>query len=165
MPTSRAATTFALAATLALAPLDAGSAAEAVGQVTSPKTIVGSWLVQITPTIQPPFTSLSTFTQDGGFIATDSSSLVAPLYSPGLGQWSFAPHRNNTYDLTFLNLLTDEHGAFAGIAKVRARGSLTNGRREFEGTFAVDVFDPAGALVFSDDGTLHGTRIKLEPLP
>jgi hypothetical protein len=158
----RIAATLALAATLAVAPVHAASTASAAA---TPKTIVGAWQLQITPAIQPIFTALTTFAADGSVVETNSLALVDPLSSPGHGRWAFAPHENNTYDVTFVNLLTDEHGDFAGTAKVRARMSLTDRRNGLEGTFEVDVLDPAGAVVFSDHGTLQAARIEVEPLP
>jgi hypothetical protein len=152
---------LAVAATLAVAPLHAASTAPGTA---APKTIVGAWQLQITPEIQPIFTALTTFTADGNVAETNSLALVTPLSSPGHGRWAFAPHENTTFDLTFVNLLTDEQGAFAGTAEVRARVSLTDRRNGLEGTFEVDVRDPAGAVVFSDHGTVHGARIEVQPL-
>jgi hypothetical protein len=142
MLASRLATTLALTATLAVAPLHAASTSYTAGQAAGSKTIVGAWRLQITPTIQPVFTSLTLFTADGGVIETNSLALVPPLQSPGHGQWAFAAHQNTTFDVTFVNLLTDEHGDFAGTARVSARMSLTNRRNGLEGTFQVDILDP-----------------------
>jgi hypothetical protein len=46
----------------------------------------------------------------------------------------------------------------------RARGSLPARRNGLDGTSEVDVRDPAGAVVFSDHGTVHGARIEVQPL-
>jgi len=130
-------------------------------QVQKHNDVTGSWIVNVSPTIQPHFIGLVTFTKDGGF--TETNSLGIPLESPGHGVWVRTGHRE--FALMFLNLEVDANGNFAGTGKVRATLTLDDAGNEMNGPFQVEVFDPDGNFLFSDSGTVHATRINVEPLP
>jgi hypothetical protein len=118
----------------------------ASGQVTSnakgspdhePKTIVGAWLTNVTPTLQPPFVSLGTFNSDGGLSNTTSASLAFPTETPGHGQW--VRTGRDTFAITFLALIGDSPGKLAATAKGRATLTLGDSGDEFTGVFQVDL--------------------------
>lgn len=125
-------------------------------------TIVGSWFTTVQPTVIPPFIGLGTFTADGGVINTVSVSLGSPLESPGHGRWVRTGGR--TYALTFVTLTADQAGNLLWTSKVRANLTLTANGDASTGVFKVEVFDPSGALIASDTGTVHSIRITVEPL-
>jgi hypothetical protein len=52
-----------------------------------PKTLVGAWFVDVTPTLVPPFLSLGTFSRDGTLTNISVPSLGSPPESPGYGVW------------------------------------------------------------------------------
>jgi hypothetical protein len=126
------------------------------------KTIVGAWFSTVTPTAIPPFVGLGTFTADGGLVNTTSLSLGAPPESPGHGRWVRTGRR--TYDVTFFTVSADAAGNHILTSKVRATLRLSADGNEFTGVFQVDVFDPNGALLGSDTGTIKSRRIQVEPL-
>jgi hypothetical protein len=132
------------------------------GAEQKPKTLVGSWWTDVQPTVMPPFLGLGTFTADGGVINTTSLSLASPLESPGHGQWIQTGPR--TFAITFFTLNADSAGTVLWTSKVRATVKLSTSGDEFTGTFRVDVFAPDGSPIGSDTGTVHSTRIKVEPL-
>jgi hypothetical protein len=140
-----------------------GAAGAKGGDTKGPKTVVGAWLVDVTPVIQPAFVSLTTFTEDGGVIETNSLAIGSPPETPGHGRW----HRTGSRDftMTFWNILGDGSGGFAGTAKIKAAVRVHTNGDAWQGTFEVDVYDPTGTEVFSDSGTVSATRIKVEPLP
>jgi hypothetical protein len=126
------------------------------------KTLVGSWWSEVQPTVMPPFLGLGTFTADGGVINTTSLSLASPLESPGHGRWIQTGPR--TFAITFFTLSADSTGAVLWTFKVGGTVQLSKDGDEFTGVFRVDVFEPGGSLVGSDTGTVHSTRIQVEPL-
>jgi hypothetical protein len=126
------------------------------------KTIVGAWFSTVHPTLRPAIAGLGTFTSDGGLTNTTTDALAFPTETPGHGRWVRTGRR--TYAITFLVLLGAPDGSFAATAKVRANLTLSASGDEFSGVFQIDLFDPAGAPIVSDTGTVTGTRIKVEPL-
>lgn len=125
------------------------------------KTVVGSWFVTVTPTVLPPFVGLTTFSADGGLSETNALTLASSLESPGHGQWiRIKPRR---YAVTFVNLEVNPDGSFAGIGKVRSTITLGQTGNDWSGTFQVELLDPDGNLLFSDNGTVSATRITVEP--
>ena len=154
------------AAVLALslvATADRGAAAAENSGLTAPVTVVGAWMVDVTPAVMPAFVGLTTFTLDGGVIETNSLAIGSPPETAGHGRWQRTGLRD--FALTFWNVLGDGSGGFAGRAKVRARVRVQPDGNVWSGAFQVDVYDPSGTLVFSDSGTVSATRIRVEPLP
>jgi hypothetical protein len=125
-------------------------------------TIVGSWFSTVRPTLVPAFVGLGTFTADGGVINTASLSLASPLESPGHGAWVRTGGR--TFAATFVTFNADATGNVVWTSKVRANVTVTDRGDAFTGVFKVEVFDPSGALIVSDTGTVQATRISVEPL-
>jgi hypothetical protein len=127
------------------------------------KTLVGAWFIDVHPTLIPAFVSLGTFSIDGTLTNISSVSLGTPPESPGYGVWVRTGRR--TYASTFQTIMGDGAGGLGGTQKVRATATLGSGGDRLTGVFQVDVFDPSGALIVSDTGTVEGRRIKVEALP
>jgi hypothetical protein len=127
-----------------------------------PKTIVGAWLTNVTPTLQPAFVGLGTFNSDGTLTNTTSAALAFPTETPGHGAW--VRTGRHTFAVTFVALIGDAAGSIFATAKVRATLTIGESGDEFTGVFRIDLIDPSGVLIVSDTGTVHGTRIKVEPL-
>ena len=70
--------------------------------------------------------------------------------------------KHRRYALTFVNLEVNPDGSFAGTGRVRSQIHLTPGGDEWSGTFEVDILDPDGNVLFTDSGTVSGTRIAVE---
>jgi len=126
------------------------------------KTLVGAWFITVTPTLRPAFVSVGTFSSDGTLTNISSPSLGFPPESPGYGVWVKTGKRTSA--ITFVTVLGDGAGNFAGTDKVRAILTVSSTGDGISGVFRVDVFDPGGMLIVSDTGTVQGTRIKVEPL-
>ncbi len=134
------------------------------------KSLAGAWFSTVTPTLIPPFVSVGTFERGGTLTNISSVSLAFPPgviasgvpESPGYGVW--AKTGPQTYAVTFLTITGDGTGGFAGTQKVRATLTIGPDGDQFDGVFQVDVLDPGGSLIVSDTGTIHGVRIKVQPL-
>ena len=161
--------TFArvLVAAAALATLSHVSSAHVTAQENldsgrGPKTLVGAWFVDVTPTLVPPFLSLGTFSRDGTLTNISVPSLGSPPESPGYGVW--VKTGDHTFASTFHTVVGDGAGGLGGTQKVRSLVTVGPRGDDFEGVFRVDVFDAGGALIVSDTGTVRGRRITVEPL-
>jgi hypothetical protein len=126
-------------------------------------SLEGSWNVVVGPGSPTEFKTLVTYTAGGGLIAT------APALPPGFhgstvhGTWVRSAAKQFTY--TFLSLIYDSTGQFAGTLKVRETITLNAAGDQYDGGSSVEVFDPAGNLIppFSTcGGTSHGKRIEVE---
>ena len=132
------------------------------GNGLGPKTLVGAWFVEVTPTQVPPFVSLGIFNSDGTLTNISSSSLIFPPESPGYGVWSTAGAHK--FASTFFTIVGDGTGKVAATNKVRAIVTVDPSGDHFSGRFQVDIFDANGTLIASDTGTVQARRIKVEPL-
>jgi len=137
--------------------------ADASSQGGAAPTLVGAWSIDVTPTLAPAFVSLGTFSADGTLTNISMPSLVFPPESPGYGAW--VKTGKGQYAITFHTVVGDGAGNLGARGKVR--GTLTVGPTgdDLTGVFQVDVFDPVGALIISDTGTVQGSRLKVEALP
>ena len=132
----------------------------------SAPNLEGSWNVVVGPGSPTEFRTLTTYAAGGGLMAT--APVVPPPFhaSTAHGTWERTGGHQFTY--TFLALLYNPTGHFAGTLKVRETITLDNGGDQYDGTSSVEVFDPFGNVVpaFSScGGTSHGTRINVEPPP
>jgi len=122
-------------------------------------TLEGSWIVTVNPEGIPPFENLSTFTRDGSIVNTPETT------SESVGHGTWVKTENHQFASTFKSFLYDEMGQISGKGKVRAAVTLNKSSDEFSGPFIFEAFDLNGNVVFSVTGTVHATRINVEPLP
>jgi hypothetical protein len=132
---------------------------ENVGEFAHNNKITGSWEATGTPVIQPSFKTLMTFTEGGGFVVSTQDDLSISA-SPGYGTWKRTGNRR--YALSFKQMLSGANGGLQGEIKVNAKLRLNSSGNQFTGTFQIGIFDTNGNLLFSDSGTLNGSRINVE---
>ncbi|MDQ3817528.1 MAG: hypothetical protein M3362_07545 [Acidobacteriota bacterium] len=145
--------------------------------------IVGTWLVNLninggaSPTSSPtaqqpdsartqaPFIAVETFHADGTFIETSLIDYIPPQGPPGQGVWERRGSREfalTIYGVTVGDLTNPQ---LQGTYKVRSKLTLSHAGDEFSGPFTIEIFDPAGDLVTTLEGTAQGRRARVEPLP
>ncbi|MEN3334945.1 MAG: hypothetical protein V7641_4310 [Blastocatellia bacterium] len=122
------------------------------------KAMPGSWSVNGDTAAQGEFKALITFNSDGTMIADEPSAFE----TAGHGTWIFKGGSEVGY--TFIVLIGSPSNEFSGTIKVVGTLRLAGGDNIWSGPFKVEVKDPGGNVVFSDTGTLTGTRIQVEPL-
>jgi hypothetical protein len=125
--------------------------------------LVGSWDVSTTylegnlpPGAGPTTRRLHTYA-DGG-TAFDNSGSAGEM--PAQGVWEYVG--SNTFEATFVRLFRDAQGQVVATNKVRSRIRLRT-EDEYENEAKSEVFNLAGATLFSWRAKGEGRRIKLEP--
>ena len=117
--------------------------------------ILGTWVVDVSPTGDEQFQALVTFSAGGGVVETESTS-------PGTALGSWESRGRGRVAVTFQRFEFDAEGEPAGRVVVRTEVVLR--ADEFSGPFEFEVFDTAGNVVFSGGGTATGTRLAVQPL-
>jgi len=129
---------------------------------------LGSWLVQLTydPSTVPPgapltFMALYTFSDGGGYVQGNTGPAAG---KPGSqGNWVRTGHDKAAG--TSLRFGFDATNHFTSITKIRESFSFNEEGDELAGSVQADVFRPDGTPTGNHPaGTLHGTRIPIEPL-
>jgi hypothetical protein len=125
--------------------------------------LVGSWDVSTTnldgnlpPGVGVTSRRLHTYSEGG--TAFDNSGLSGEM--PAQGVWEYVG--SNTFETTFVRLIRDAQGQVIATNKVRTRVRLRT-EDEYENEAKSEVFNLAGATVFSWRAKGEGHRIKLEP--
>ncbi|MBI4908237.1 MAG: hypothetical protein HY820_31715 [Acidobacteria bacterium] len=126
------------------------------------KALIGAWDVT---TIyldgdQPPnipLTSRRLVTFAEGGTVFDNSGLPGEI--PAEGVWEFAGA--NIFEGTWVRLIRDAQGQVVGTNRVRSQIRLTT-EDEYENEAKIDVFNLAGATLFSWRARGQGRRIKLD---
>lgn len=153
-PTITAALIIMLVTAFATAPPYARGADQGIDR------LPGSWRAVATTPHQGSFPGLFTFTSDGAVIGTESPG---PFESPSHGNWE---RRGRDVAYTFLGLFGTAAGAGHNAGSLKVVGTLHFDAHSggWSGPFRIQVFTPAGAVAFSDEGTLQLTRIEIESL-
>jgi hypothetical protein len=150
---------IALTATLATAYGQASNARPFETLAADAHGLIGTWKVTVSPDGTPSFTAYNVFTFDGNSFEFDNSNPPA-AQTIAVGPWT--SRGPNHYVFTEINQLFDDKGNYAGELKVRGAIELTGGGDTYKSTFSFDVFDPAGAVVFSGKGTATAKRVGVE---
>lgn len=129
--------------------------------------LAGSWLCDNTSLSGDVIKTLQAFTEDGRAFVTGQGDTVPPVLSPQFGSWEHREGR--TFDITVLSIAYDPQGpppagTLVGTAKIRETVTLDRSGNKFSGRFKFVLSDPAGNVLYTNDGTFHGSRIKVEPL-
>jgi hypothetical protein len=124
----------------------------------------GSWNVVVGPGSPTEFRTLVTFAEGGAMMATEPAFPPPFRVSTVHGTWEKTGRRQ--FASTFLCLIYDPTGQFAGTLKVRGTATLNRAGNEYNGISSIEIFDPAGNPLpqFSSCNTTHGTRINVEPV-
>jgi len=148
---------FALAV---IAVICLASPAAAQNSVHGLHRLPGSWHSLASTAIQAPFPGLLTFSSDGAIVATESPG---PFESIGVGTWEA---RGGDAALTFHVLFGSPAGAATntGRARIVALLRYDAATDTWSGPFKIDVYDPAGHVLFHDRGQFTLTRIVVESL-
>ena len=122
--------------------------------------LTGNWLVSVTVDgAHEPFTiETATYRDDGTYtvISSDHSE------SNGVGSWGRIGNRE--FLSTHAQILYNEKGTFAGIAKVIAQIKLGESGDTFTGRFRVEISTATGEVVAKVTGSITGKLVVPEPL-
>jgi hypothetical protein len=133
----------------------------------------GTWLVAATlqgaqPGAPPRF--LVSFTSDGRALRTPPPQQPAPpalgvssMFTNTLhGEWQRTGDRE--FALMFVGFAFDREGNFLATQRVRAAPRLNETLDAFDGPASVDFVSDDGNILATVRATLHGTRIRIEPM-
>ncbi|HSE37661.1 MAG TPA: hypothetical protein VLG74_10185 [Blastocatellia bacterium] len=122
------------------------------------KRIVGTWVMTVSPSDSPAFTSLQTYNDDGTM--TETSSLLHQGVGPAHGVWE---GKKSDYAVSFELFAFDPSGGPVGRLRVRGRIRMSdNDTLTADGV--VDFIQPDGTVIPNVASTpFTGTRIKLVP--
>jgi hypothetical protein len=148
----------ALTLALVIAGFSLSSLSDAYAQNKKVKGLIGSWDVQIETPVQGTFPAFLSFFSDGIMIGDEANSDETSVY----GNWSSTGGRGVAY--TFKSLLGTPQSVAAGSLKVVGTLEYDAGLDTWTGPFKIEVYDTSGNVIFSDRGTLTGTRIPIETL-
>jgi len=140
---------------------------EGLLKLSQKKDVVGSWLDTVTVAGGPTFASLSTYTEDGGWVSHDQGSVITEppfphVFSAGHGVWVRRGRR--TFSQTALQLISDLKGDLLFVNRIRQTLTLNQSGDAYSAIWTAEFTDPAGNLIASFEGTTDGRRIKVEPL-
>lgn len=125
------------------------------------KTIVGTWLLTITPDEPgaPSFQGLYTFTGDGIALLSSVGPPIPGLGNPGQGIWEKTGA--NTFVATFKQFTFDDIFTTNGSLVVKSTITLT-GADTFTSQDIVKIYDLSENLVFTGGGIQQARRMKIE---
>ncbi|RMH20175.1 MAG: hypothetical protein D6696_08810 [Acidobacteria bacterium] len=142
----------------------------AASSAAAPGGVAGSYLVDLTPSVQPPFQGLMTIGNEGTLVLTNTSQFGAPdpatlgLNSTAHGSFRHAGGRRIDATLLFFDLEPD--GDLELVVRIRGSWSFDPGFQKFSGPFSgaaflpgQDPLDPDEVPVFTFGGTLSARRI------
>lgn len=140
------------------APADLERGFEGFARLTTP--LVGSWELEVKPTVAPSFQALQTFHAAGTM--NETSSILATLAEgPGHGGWD---RDGDTYYATFRLFFFNEDRTPGGIVQVRETMTLKD-QNTMTGFAVVDILLPDGTVIENVDGApFTATRVKVAPV-
>jgi hypothetical protein len=114
---------------------------------------------------QAPFNTVMTFHADGTFAEDSLIDYIAPQSPAGRGGWVRTGENEFAvaHYAVLIGSISDPQ--FQGTYRTRQKLTTDATGDHFSGIGHVEIFDPAGNLVFTFDGTIQGRRIEVEPLP
>jgi len=121
--------------------------------------LVGAWKVEATSLHHSPIQTLMVFSSDGNITGARPPS---PFETPAFGSWVSTGPQTAAY--TFLAVFGNDKGDFTGKIKVSGTVHYDAATDSWQGPNQAVFTDASGSTVFTDTGTLSGTRIAIEPL-
>lgn len=121
--------------------------------------LIGAWNVDASVPAYPHVPALLVFTSDGIVMGARPP---LPFETPAYGNWIATD--DETAAFTFMTLTGSEQGPFSAKSKISGTVHYDAATDSWQGPNYLEVYDPSGSIVFSDTGTLSGTRIAVEPL-
>jgi hypothetical protein len=112
-----------------------------------------------------PFDGMETFHDDGTFAENSLTDYLAPVGTPGRGEWIKTGDRE--FALTFYGVLfvSFDNPTVIGTYKLRAKITLDASGMTYNAPALIDIFDPAGNPVVSIPASAQGRRAAVELLP
>jgi Tetratricopeptide repeat len=141
-----------------------GSEHRNVAAAATAPELEGTWRVVVTQSGSAPFVAFHTFMGGGAMPETnqfDGAVEGGVRQMPGHGVWRRTG--SHTFNHTFEKLLSDTAGNFVARVKIREMIELNSKLDSYSGVATVNVFDPAGNLLFSSCATTQATRMVPEP--
>lgn len=130
-------------------------------------SLQGSWMITVTPTpglgVPPPFKGLITFAPNGGLTETDTVAPILGISGTG-GHGAWGPTGGSDFATTFVKLLVDKNGQFAGTLKFRETGKLNQTLDGYTSAGRLDIAGASGAVLASTTAAIQATRIRVEPV-
>ena len=123
------------------------------------KTLVGTWLLTITPDEPgaPSFQGLYTFTSDGIALFSSVGPPIPGLGNPGQGVWE---KTGNTFAVTWKQFTFDDIFTTNGSLIARSNITLT-GADTFTSADTIKIFDLDGNEIVTLSGTIQARRMKI----
>ena len=121
--------------------------------------------VRESATTLTPFDGVETFHDDGTFAENSITDYLAPVGTPGRGEWTKTADREfalTFYGVTFVSF---SDPTVIGTYRVRSKITLDQSGLTFNAPALIDIFDPAGNPVVSIPATAQGRRATIETLP
>ena len=113
---------------------------------------------------QAPFTGVEAFHSDGTVLELSLTDYIPPQATPGLGLWERTGEGEFAVNFYAVLIGSTVNPEFQGTYKVISKLTTNNKGDEFSGPAKIQIFDPAGNLVFTLDATAQGRRAVIEPL-
>lgn len=120
---------------------------------------IGAWEVLGNTKLQGDFKGLLTFSSDGTVLADEHGGAFE---TTGHGNWKRIGWR--TFAYTFIAYIGSANSQLTAVIKVSGTLTLSRDLKSWEGPFKIDVLNPKGDKLFTDNGTFKGKRIDIEPL-
>jgi hypothetical protein len=104
---------------------------------------------------------------DDGFAQwhSDGTEVIVSLFAPATGNICLGVWQKvgpSSYTLNHFGFAFDSNGVFLGLAQIRENVVLDRRGHRFGGTFSIDQYDVAGALVGRIVGRVIATRITVQ---
>lgn len=123
-----------------------------------PALPVGSWSIDVQPdpgSISPPGPNVAAFTRDGMLINSNGTGHT------GIGSWTKAGPRSYAFTFTGAEMVEGQQLRFIS----RGTLALSADSANLDGRFLSDLYAADGSHIGSATGTVHGERLKVQPLP
>lgn len=154
--TTRVSLLVSMIVMVALGGLAAGQLGEASQR--DPASPVGSWSIDVQPdpgSIAPPNPNYSAFTRDGILINSNGTGHA------GIGSWTQVGPRSYAFTFAGAEVVEGQQLRFLS----RGTLELSADSATLDGPFRSDLYAADGSYIGTATGTVHGTRLAVQPMP